>query len=125
MTDEELDKPGNMHCYKCGCDLLPCIVIVNKQWMCGACIKEEINVYKKLLKEIDSKNPKDMKLVVTVGFNIGVNPEEYPTGVNTCKEIAEYERHNDGFQDLLAEKLQEDDQGYILIDCVEIEKEEK
>ena len=42
MTDEELDDPKNIEC-KCGCDIHPCLIIVNKEWICAACVEEKIN----------------------------------------------------------------------------------
>jgi hypothetical protein len=54
-----------------------------------------------------------VKIKVSLCYEVEVDPDNYPSGVDTIEEICEFERHNDLFFETIIWRLEK---GEVLID---------
>ena len=93
MTEEELDDPKNIKC-KCGRDIHPCLIIVNKEWICAGCVEEKVNDLIKQLKNLRDNDEEFLFTLYDRKNNELSRKELLRLIVTQCKEISFLKKEN-------------------------------
>ena len=59
------------------------------------------------------------KIQAIIKVTFDVDSDNYPTGVNTIEEMVNYERNNDGFDQVVVDKFLEEDGHYFMVEPVD------